>query len=197
MNKTLLSMAAGGLFILSSAGHAHDIPQGTFELGGNLDLSVLSSETKLRGGGFVETFDTDTTTLELTGLYYIADNIGIGISWTYESEETSFEGDSMETTMHLFGPTARFNFSLNDNTSLFLRGSFGYASLEEKGSFFSTSSADGYMYSFGGGISYFFNDYVSLNGAIDYASVTVDIDSASSEIEISGVNVSLGLSIYL
>jgi long-subunit fatty acid transport protein len=195
--KIILPAALIGFLSMSASAHAYEVGMGTIEISGDLDLSVLSAETKVSSGGFSDTTDNDTINLSLTGFYYLADNLGLGINWSYQSEKVSADGDSAKTTMHLIGPAVQFNSSLNDTVSLFLAGTLGYASIDYDDSFFGNTSANGFGYSISGGIKYFINDYISLNGSIGYGRTSVDIDDFDAEVEISGVNIGLGLSAYL
>lgn len=195
--RIILPAALIGFLSMSANVHAHGIGVGTIEIGGDLDLSAFSAETKFSSGGFSDTTDNDTVNLSLTGFYYVADNLGIGISWSYRSEKVSADGDSAKTTMHVIGPAVQFNSSLNKNVNLFLAGTLGYASIDYDDSFFGNASADGFGYDIVGGIKYFMNDHISLNGSIGYGSISADIDGFDAEVKISGVNFGMGLSVYL
>ncbi len=189
-------MAAIGIGCLSATVHARDIPKGTLELFGDLDISVVSQEVKIRDGFSQDTVDTDTNTISLSALYYVDTNLGIGILWDYESAKSSSGGVTAKTTTHVIGPGALMNISMNDKASLFLLGGFGFASIDYNDSIFGAESADGFGYQFGGGIRYFVNDNVSFNSSVRYLSLTVDIDGSGEEIESTGISIGVGLSVF-
>lgn len=194
MKNIMLSTAVIGLLSLSTTGHARDLNQGTIEIGGDLDLSMVSLEVKPEGGDKVE---TDTTTLSASALYYVVQNVGVGITWDYMSDEAKVAGDKAETTTNMIGPTAAYNISLNDKTSLKVLGAVVMSSTELSGTSISTTKIDGFGWTIGGQLSYFLNDFVSLNGSLQYLSLSLEEDDTKTDVDTTGFGAGVGLSVYL
>jgi len=79
MKKTLLTFLALG--IIPDTLTAHNIQTGTIEVIGGTTLNFTSSTIEQNG----RDTDIDSRELSLTGLYYIAPNLGVGMHWSYES----------------------------------------------------------------------------------------------------------------
>lgn len=195
MNKhIILSTAALCLLSMTTTGHARNLDKGTIEIGGGLGLSTTSLEMKPEGSSKIE---TDSTALSANVLYYVAQNIGVGITWDYSSNEMKSSGYKFETTSNTFGPMAAYNISLNEKTSLKLGGALVMSSTEDKETGFATTTVDGYGWNLGGQLSYFLNDYVSLDGSLDYVSLSLEEDSTKTEIDTTGFAAGVGLTVYL
>jgi len=172
---------------------AKEVPVGTIEISGDLDISVTSFETKTEG---TDNTDTDTQAVSASFLYYPLNNIGIGLAWEYESSESVTNGSKYEQTVNLIGPGVSFHFSVNDNLNIKLIGAIA-KSAAEFSSNGSTTEADGFAWVISGGIAYFVTESVSLDASVRYLSISQEIDSDSTDIDSSGLATGLGLSVYL
>ncbi len=198
MKNIILSMAVLGLLCLSATGYARDLNQGTIEIGGGSGFSMDSFEFEPEG--FPKT-EVDITTLSARALYYVVQNIGVGIAWDYTSAETTFADYKAERTDHFIGPTAAYNISLNDRTSVKLLGAFVMASTDTSNTISGTSTIDGVGWTTGGQLIYFPNDFVSLNGSLQYRSVSLEDPSENSDtktnVDETALGAGVGLSVYL
>lgn len=191
MKKILLCAAFVSTALASSAGYARNIAPGVVEVAGSLDLSYSSTEFKDDDG----TVDSDTLALSGDAFYYLSQNIGLGATWTYDSTEFhSASGDS-EIETNAFGPLLAYNISLSPDKSLKILGSYVLTSSDAKAGAFSSSS-DGYGWSVGARLSFYLNDFVSLNGTLEYALLSEEDDRTFDETETSGIDASIGLSVY-
>lgn len=192
MKNIVRAAVVASLALSSGALYAKDIEQGTVAILGDLDLSFMSTTLDFGGGAKL---DTDTTALSATALYFISKNFGIGLGWSYENQEASAGGIFAEATMNTFGPAALYNISMNEHASLQLFGSIDYASLEERdGS--GTFEVDGWGFSVGARLSYFLNDFVSVDGSLGYSYVELEDDFGNSA-DLDGVRLGLGLTVYI
>jgi len=194
MKNVILGASIIGLTCLSATAFSRDLAQGTIEIGGDLDLSLDSSELDITGS---DTMDTDTTTLNATGLYYVAPNIGVGLIWNYDSTEVSGAGDKLEESSNLIGPAASYNLSLNDKTSLQFQGALALASIEVKDSFSGTTTIDGFGWVVGAQLSYFLTDAVSIDGSLVYTSLSLEEDETKTDVDSTGFGTGVGLTVYL
>lgn len=190
MKNIILTSTAISLLCLSTAGYARDLNKGTIEIGGGLNLSMISEEYKAQDAE--DPLEIDSRNFAANVLYYVAPNIGLGINWNYQSEEAKFGDSEWETTTSMIGPVAAYNISLGSNTSLKLVGSVVRAS-EENGD----STLEGFGWTLGGQFHYFLNDFVSLNGSLKYVSISLEDDDSNNELDNTSFRAGVGLSIYL
>lgn len=196
MNKNIIQSAVAiGLLCLSTAGNARNLDQGTVEIGGGLGLNIISIDVKQEGASKE---DFDSTALSANALYYVAQNIGVGIAWDYSTSETR-RGVyyKYEETSNSIGPMAAYNISLNEKTSLKLGGTLVKLTSESKETGYVTSTTDGYGWSLGGQLSYFLNDFVSLDGGLYYVSLSRENNKTKTSIDTTGFSTGIGLSVYL
>lgn len=190
MKNIILTSTAISLLCLSTAGYTRDLNKGTIEIGGGLNLSMISEEYKAQDAE--DTMEIDSRNFAADVLYYIAPNIGLGINWNYVSAEAKAGDSEWETTTSMIGPAAAYNISLSGNTSLKLGGSLVMASRETE-----ESSIDGFGWTLGGQYTYFLNDFVSLNGSLEYVSLSLEDDDSNNEFDNTSFRAGVGLSIYL
>ncbi|HSL91357.1 MAG TPA: outer membrane beta-barrel protein, partial [Candidatus Limnocylindrales bacterium] len=106
------------------------------------------------------------------------------------STEIEVAGESVDSSTLLIGPQLIYNFPLNENVSLFVNGAVGYATTE-----IADADADGYGFRVGGGLKYFLTNSASINAAVFYQSLSLE-DDFDNDLDTSGVNVGIGLSVY-
>ncbi|MBE0568874.1 MAG: hypothetical protein IH577_04285, partial [Deltaproteobacteria bacterium] len=73
----------------------------------------------------------------------------------------------------------------------FVNGAVGYATAEVE-----DFDADGWAFQLGGGLKYFLTNSASINGALTYQNLSLEADSGGGDIDTSGINIGIGLSIY-
>lgn len=96
--------------------------------------------------------------------YHILDIFSLGGNISYDYAETKITDDSGErksiTRILNFGPTARYYFH-NQNLAPFVESSFNYSTVLAK-------DTEGYSFSFGAGINYFFTKSIALEPRLTY-----------------------------
>jgi hypothetical protein len=185
MKKTVIVLLA--LLVLPATLWAMDINQGKFELSGTTAFNFSDTTAEVSGSPDV---DTTTYSLQLDGLYYFANNFGLGLTFLYEDSEVEVGGSSVDSSTFVIGPQLTYNFPLNEKVSLFVNGSIGYATVEVQ-----SEDADGWAYKVGGGLKYFLTNSASINGSVSYQALTLEDDS-DNDFDVDGVSVGVGLSIY-
>ena len=184
MKKTVIVLLA--LFVPASL-WAMDINQGKFELSGSTAFNFSDTTTEVSGQP-----DTDTTSysFQLDGLYYIANNFGLGLILQYEKAEIEQGGFDTDISSLLIGPQVTYNFPLSEKVSLFVNGAVGYATAEVD-----NEDADGWGFQVGGGLKYFLTNSASINAALTYQNLSMEAD-AGGDLDMDGFNIGVGLSIY-
>lgn len=193
MKKSGAAIILAGLLGVSATGNAHDLEAGTLELGGSLRASMTSSTIKIEG---FEDLDQDSTALDILALYYVSDNLGLGVTWNYDTTEFSSGGGSFEVTSNEVGPAVAYNISLNKDASLKLIGAFLLASVEDDAVFGDGVTIDGNGWAVGGIISNFINDYMSIDASLVYESLSLEEDVSDTDVDLDGYTVGVGISVY-
>jgi opacity protein-like surface antigen len=185
MKKTVIVLLA--LFVPASL-WAMDINQGKFELSGTTAFNFSDTTTEVSGEPDV---DTTTYSFEIDGLYYIANNLGLGLILQYENSEVEQDGfPDTEISSLLIGPQVTYNFPLSEKVSLFVNGAVGYAEAEVD-----DADADGWGWQVGAGLKYFLTNSASINGVVSYKALSLEDDS-DNDFDVDGVSVGVGFSIY-
>lgn len=166
---------------------AMDIPQGKLELAGRTAINFSDSSTEVSGS---QDIDTTSFNLQFDGLYYLRNNLGVGLVLEYEKSEVEQGSVSVDSSMLLLGPQASYNFPLNEKISLFVNGAVGYVTMEVE-----NNDADGFGFVLGGGLKYFLTNAVSINGTLQYQNMSLE-DDAGNDMDTSGFNIGAGLSLY-
>ena len=186
MRKTVIVLLA--LLVLPATLWAMDINQGKIELSGQTRFNFSKTEIETTGSP-----DVDETTWEfqLDGLYYLQRNLGLGVIFQYDKTETEIAGVDVDSSTFIIGPQVTYNFPLSEKVSLFVNGAVGYATAE-----IDNFDADGWAFQLGGGLKYFLTNSASINGSLTYQNLSLEADSGGGDIDTSGINVGVGLSIY-
>lgn len=183
MKQLILGASLIGLTCLSASAFSRNLPQGTIEVGGDSNFSLSSMETDVGNSSY----DTDSTTLNIDGLYYVQTNLGVGLVWNYDTSDT----DGFEATTNFIGPAVSYNISLDPKMSLKVGGAVGLASYEDD----SNNDADGFGWELAGKLSYYLNNSVSVDGSVSYTSLSLE-DDFNNEMDTTGFTLGVGLSAY-
>ncbi len=189
--KTIFTLVLSCCFsiILASNAFAKDIKKGTVEIGGGFDISISSTDSEAEGASNIS---TDTEAIDLSTLYYLQNNIGIGVSWLYENSESKSGGLTAETKTNIIGPVVKGNLSLNENVNAYLAGSVGVVDMES-----GSVKADGFAWGVETGVSFFITKTVALNAGVNYQSMSVETDDSNVDIDIDGMSFGLGITVFM
>lgn len=110
--------------------------------------------------------------------------------------EDVLAGEDVDASVVMVGPSLKFAVSLTDNANAYVMGSGGYVKAEVSlGG--GDSDADGYFWQVGGGLQFFVTDSVALNDGLSYQQVSLSEDEADADVDLDGLTVSLGLSVFM
>lgn len=184
MKKVMIVLLA---LLVPASLWAMDINQGKFELSGQTRFNFSKTTAEATGSPDV---DITSNEFQIDGLYYLQKNLGLGLSILYDKTETESGGVSVDSSTFIIGPQVTYNFPLNEKVSLFVNGAVGYATVEVD-----NADADGWAYQFGGGLKYFLTNSASINGTLNYQKISLE-DDFNNDIDVSGMSVGVGISIY-
>lgn len=187
MKKILCLMM--GVLLLSAPAFAKDIGAGTVEVAGTANLGYQSTDIEVKDG---PTTDQSSWGINLNSQYYFMPNVAAGLLLMYDSVDV----DDVSVSDLAIGPIATYNFSMNEMVSLPVFGAITYNSISaDEGS--GREDLSGWGWVIGAGVKYFMNDYVSLNGTVDYGQVYYETDKTKRDIDQKGFEVFAGISVYL
>ncbi len=192
MKKTIL--AASALILSATAVEARDISTGSIMITGDTNLEIGSSEIKTTGGKTT----TDSTEINLAGVYFVAKNVGVGLMLGNEDTETDDGSSVSKESMTMVGPIVGYNISLNNNVSIMLHASFFSVTgdLDDGAGFKADIDGDGHM--LGGTVNYFLNDNVAVNFGLRMVKADIDFTSGgtTTPADMDETATSIGLSTY-
>ena len=176
------------------------IEQGTYQLGGGIGFQMGSDK---RAG-----VKTERTFWHISpqASYFLIDNFAIGLGLSYfsaSSTNNSEFGFKNDNSVLFFGPVVQYYLTLKEDILPFITASYGH-SISEFDSEFDTksdlltlsSSSTSDIYKIGAGITFFLNDFVSLEPVLVYEVTKYVTESKNNLLKISGVPVQNGHSSY-
>jgi len=177
--------------------------KGSFVLSGGTGLQFTSSKVKsvydgeTQGEGTISTFS-----FVPTFGYFVIDNLAVGLTSTITSSTQKEEGgDKYVTSSTMILPTALYYFPMEGKLRPIVQVGIGFTSQADKyvpksGSDDKTTSS-GLAINFGGGVSYFIRENISLNFGLSYTKVTLtDGDDDKSKMKQGNFGSNIGLAIY-
>lgn len=187
-----LKIAVLALAALPAFAGARDLRPGTVELSGGTRLDFGSATLEREFAGFSEEVDVSTVALEAEGLYYIANNLGVGLGISYEKDDFDYpDGDSDEISTSLIGPMVKYNIPLAPQFSIALEGGIGRMVESQN-----DQDIDGFALLLGGGARFFATDWMSLDAMLSYTRASLE-DDFDVEYTVSGWDLGVAVSFYL
>ena len=198
--KHISILAAAAALAFSHTAFAKDIPQGTVSFSGETSggLSILNTEVDIAD----TEFETVTVNLQTRALYFVQENIGLGLGYSYSNINNEYDGGMLdgyetESTQLSFEPTILINHSLDDDSSLQFGAALVLISQEESESGYEDDTARGTGIKLAGIYQRFLTESVALSASASYASYSLDYDDSDLEFETSGITFGFGATIYL
>lgn len=176
--------------LLPAIASARDISAGTFQLGGDANVSFSTGSVEFATPVGTEEIDIDTFELGASGLFYVIPNLGLGAFIDHSNTTTEFEGEESDSSSTVVGPQLSYNLSLAEQLSVFGTAGLGYATAEDD-----DADADGFAWAIGGGLRFFPARSVSLDGLISYSNLNLE-DDFNNELDVSDLRIGVGLSVY-
>lgn len=172
MKKLVLASAVLALF--ASVAEARDIATGTLMITGDTNIEISSSETNYSSG----TITTDSTDINLAGVYFVTTNVGVGLMIGSEDTKTNDGVKVTKESMTMLGPIVGYNINLSSEASIMVHAGYFVANgdVSDGAGFSADIDGDGYM--LGGSVNYFLNDKVAMN--LGLRRVKADVDYSYS-----------------
>jgi len=191
MKKIFLAGVA--LAMVATTAEARDIVPGAVMVTGDTKIEIKSSEVSSSGASST----TDSSEINLAGLYFVAKNFGVGILVGSSTTETDNGISVTKQTTDMVGPVVGYNINISPEASIMLHGSiFSVTGKLDLGSSSVNVDGDGYM--LGAFVNYFLNDSVAANFGLRTVKENIDLSSggltASGDLKETGASV--GLSVF-
>jgi hypothetical protein len=205
MKAVLVVIAA--LPVAALAADPADVSRGAVELSGGTALSFTTGSTTLRpdapGAAEVET-DTTSYVLDAAGLYYVARNVGLGLSLAYDKETEEIGANDLRSWVLLVGPAISAQLPVAPQLAVYGRASIGYAASRTWGEEIPDLKGSGYGLGLRAGVRYFPVAQFSLDVGVAYAYAKLTTDATTTPTIVlpetegtsSGVTLSAGLSVF-
>jgi opacity protein-like surface antigen len=182
---------------------ASDLSVGTIQITGDSNLGFAAGTVEQKGAP--EKTKTTDFGLNLTSLYYVTNNIGVGVGtgYTFSGEKVGDVKDSLSAL--LIGPAVGINYPVAEKAAMFALANVGYitgkSTHEEPGLAKEDNSASGFGFGVAAGAKYFLAKSFSLDGSIgyDWSKLTGEAPPGGGdkpETTISGFGFNVGLSVY-
>lgn len=173
--------------IFAGNAYAKDLAQGTLEFEGDTSFSSSS------GSGDIA---IDSTIFNITALYYVSPNIGVGLAWLNSDVKTDVGIGTDEVVQNTMAPIAGYNISLDPASSLQLyAGIILVGSFEFKTDGVTDAKGDITGSLFGGRYKRFVTDSVSVNAGITVTKSTFKPDGGGSA-DSDSTSLDIGFSVY-
>jgi len=198
MKKTTLILVAIVLFLATSSASAHDLAKGSIMLAGDTSFEDSSSDFKLNDATSGTSVTTDTTTFNVSGAYFVADNIGVGLMINNEDSDTDDGMTVSNESMNMIGPIIGYNISLNKDFSLMLfAGIFNVSGDVGYGAGGASIDGDGTLLM--ANVAYFISDNFAANLGLRRTDADIDLSifgGGSASGDITETAMTIGLSAY-
>ncbi len=142
----------------------------TFSGGTGLQFTSTNIEYEYDGESFGD-IDKSSFSIMAGAGYFVMDNLSLGLSTTFSSTTTKDEGDKYTVKSTILMPMVSYYFPVEGNFRPFLQAGAGLASNVEEEDYdgsTDTYKMSGLAYGFGGGASYFINNYISIDFGLAY-----------------------------
>jgi Outer membrane protein beta-barrel domain len=191
------------------AAPALDVSAGAVEVTGGSNLGLSFSSTSASGAA---TGSTDTTQYggNVTALYYVISNFGVGLAAGYDRVEGNSPVVKSTFWSYQVGPAVGFVYPLQEKLSLSLQGDAGWLRGHNSSSFSGggrgplDGGSSGFAFDLGAGIRHFLSGAFSVNAGLTYTydrstsdgPPTAQPGAGQSKLTSSGLRLGVGLSVY-
>jgi len=181
------------MFLLApSIGVSKEIIKGMAEINGNLNFSLTSLNVENDDHGALS---SDTITVSASILYYVKDNIGVGLTSNYVSIQSSSKDYLENRSTTMYGVEGAYNISFNENFSMkilvVIAKTSSKMSIND-----GRQKSKGSAWILGLGWAYFVAHNISVNTKVTYLNMSQKIDASSEKIKMNGLITDFGISVY-
>lgn len=194
--KHISILAAAAALAFSHTAFAKDITEGTIAFSGGTTgaLAILNSEVD----AYDTEYDTVTLNLQTEAIYFVQQNIGLGLGYTYESSTSEFEGDyEVSSTSVTFEPGLYLNHDLDEDNSILFNVAFIFGSSTDTETDQDDIESSIRGFKFGGTFQHFVTDSVTANISAEYGKVSYEDEDSDFSVDTSGLAFGIGATIYL
>jgi len=176
------------LFFCISASFAQ-ISKGTFRLGP--EFAFNKSDQEITGSKL----STTVSTLQLTGGYYLIDNLELGLTVQLSSTSTEIGPNEQTSTGTFIGPNLTYMVPLSEELYLPIYGGVGLNSLTI-GDGSDDTSLSGIGYGFGAGLEYLVSNKIGARFSLFYNAGTIEESDSGLELDITSTQAGIGINFY-
>ena len=175
--------------------------QGKIVLSGATGLQFISSniEYEYDGQSLGDVTQTSFSIMPSIG-YFVMDNFAVGLTANFSSTTQKDQGDKYTIKSTMILPTALYYFPVAGNLKPLVQVGAGLMSTTSEEDYDYDSYKEkfsGLAINFGGGASYFINDFVSLNFGLSYTMANLKDSDDSDYVQKQGNFASnIGLSVF-
>lgn len=195
-------LAALALFPMIAG--AADLAPGTLEVAGTTALGFSSVSSDSERNGSTDTVDATALGGITSVLYYLAPNIGVGLSGGYGYTKAESATMTSKTSSLSFGPAVSFQVPVAPQLALFGRGHLdlirGSSTVTRSGVPSSSTvkaTFDGHQLGLQAGLKYFPIPAVSFDAGLAWTRHRLEDDSSPSATETTtNLGVNVGVSVY-
>jgi outer membrane protein len=186
-NKALLSLT---LFLGVTLTLSAQTEKGNIVLGP--EFGFLNQTVEVDGAD--EEITTTAFNLKLTGGYFVADNLAVGLQFGTASSKVEFDSDETSSSSTFIGPVAAYYISLSDDLYLPVAAGVGLNfSNDDNGNEVKSS---GIAFGLSAGLEYFLSENVGLKLTLGWNSASLEEEDELFELDITEIVAGIGFNIY-
>lgn len=178
--------------------------QGNFVLSGAAGLQFISSNIEIEyDGESLGDYTVNTFSFMPSFGYFVMDNFAVGLSANFSTMTEKDDGNKYIVKSTMIIPSALYYFPVAGDVKPLVQVGAGYMSstFEENydgpGEVYKDKSS-GLVINIGGGVSYFANDFVSINFGLSYTMANLkDSEDSESVTKQGNFGANIGLSVFL
>ena len=168
------------------------VAKGIIRLGPELAYSSASQEID----GFNAKFKTTTLNLQLSGGYFVIDNLEVGLGVNLSSTENKVDSNEETTSGTAIGPNVTYMVPIGENFYLPISGGIGYNSLTIDDDFNETNLS-GLAYGVGVGVEYLVSNKIGARFSLIFNSGSLQDNDSELELDVTTTQAGIGVNIYL
>lgn len=191
--KNLLKLVSILTFLFFGVNDAtSQVSKGTIRLGPELAYSNASQEID----GFTSKFKTTTLNLQLSGGYFVIDNLELGLGIQLTRTTNKVDSDEQTTSGTAIGPNITYMVPIGENFYLPISGGIGYNSLAIDDDF-SETNLSGLAYGVGVGVEYLISNKIGARFSLIFNTGSLQDNDSDLELDVSTTQAGIGVNIYL
>jgi len=168
------------------------VAKGTIRLGPELAYSSASQEID----GFSAKFKTTTLNLQLSGGYFVVDNLELGLGVQLASTLNKVDSAEQKSSGTAIGPNVTYMVPIVENFYLPVFGGISYNSLTIDDDF-SETTLSGLAYGVGVGVEYLISNKIGARLSLIFNTGSLQDNDSELELDVTTTQAGIGVNIYL